>query len=177
MTSEVLAMFEQAGAKRSDYNLKIEFNFDRSLSPEAMSLRRFREQVKTLRKISQSDERARLVSENATLPEGFEAHFQDLPNLPIWKRRHELYAGWVASRIRAGFLGAKVDWYPDGDKLRSLFPERSSQASRFARDILCFGQRRELHWLRWYLRAPAYPVGLPTGRNASAPNECNALRR
>ena len=67
-------------------------------------LQHFCEQVEILRQISESDDWAKQADGTETMPESFEARF-----LPIWKRRHELYAVWVASQIRAGFLGAKVD--------------------------------------------------------------------
>ena len=52
MMREMLRMFEQAGARRSDNNIQIVFNFDAALSPEVMELRHFREQVEVLRRIS-----------------------------------------------------------------------------------------------------------------------------
>jgi hypothetical protein len=50
-----------------------------------------------------------------------EKDFRDLLNLPIWKKRHELYAVWVASRIADALDAASWQWHPDGDALRFSF--------------------------------------------------------
>ena len=50
-----------------------------------------------------------------------EQDFRDLVNLPIWKKRHELYAVWVASRIADALGDLSWEWYPDGDTLRFSF--------------------------------------------------------
>jgi hypothetical protein len=50
-----------------------------------------------------------------------EQDFQDLVNLPIWKKRHELYAVWVGSRIADALSDFSWEWYPDGDTLRFSF--------------------------------------------------------
>lgn len=50
-----------------------------------------------------------------------EQDFRDLVNLPIWKKRHELYAVWVASRIADALRDLSWEWHPDGDTLRFHF--------------------------------------------------------
>ena len=50
-----------------------------------------------------------------------EQDFRDLVNLPIWKKRHELYAVWVASRIADALRDLSFEWHPDGDTLRFPF--------------------------------------------------------
>lgn len=50
-----------------------------------------------------------------------EKDFRDLINLPIWKKRHELYAVWVASRIADALNDLSWEWHPDGDTLRFPF--------------------------------------------------------
>uniref|UniRef100_UPI00398A2A47 hypothetical protein n=1 Tax=Methyloglobulus sp. TaxID=2518622 RepID=UPI00398A2A47 len=50
-----------------------------------------------------------------------EQDFRDLVNLPIWKKRHELYAVWVASRIADALRDLSFEWHPDGDMLRFPF--------------------------------------------------------
>jgi len=50
-----------------------------------------------------------------------EQDFHDLVNLPIWKKRHELYAVWVASRIADALQNLSWEWHPDGDTLRFPF--------------------------------------------------------
>lgn len=50
-----------------------------------------------------------------------EQAFRDLVNLPIWKKRHELYAVWVASRIAEALSSLSWEWHPDGDTLRFSF--------------------------------------------------------
>lgn len=50
-----------------------------------------------------------------------EKDFRDLVNLPIWKKRHELYAVWVASRIADALHDLSWEWHPDGDTLRFSF--------------------------------------------------------
>lgn len=50
-----------------------------------------------------------------------EKDFRDLVNLPIWKKRHELYAVWVASRIADALNDLSWEWHPDGDTLRFSF--------------------------------------------------------
>jgi hypothetical protein len=50
-----------------------------------------------------------------------EQDFRDLVNLPIWKKRHELYAVWVASRIADALHDLSFEWHPDGDTLRFPF--------------------------------------------------------
>jgi hypothetical protein len=50
-----------------------------------------------------------------------EQKFLDLVNLPIWKKRHELYAVWVASRIADALSDLSWEWHPDGDTLRFSF--------------------------------------------------------
>lgn len=50
-----------------------------------------------------------------------ERDFRDLVNLPIWKKRHELYAVWVASRIAEALRDLSWEWHPDGDTLRFPF--------------------------------------------------------
>lgn len=49
--------------------------------------------------------------------ETLERSFLDLLNLPIWKRRHEVYAVWVGSRIMRALPDNCRDWHPDGDTL------------------------------------------------------------
>jgi hypothetical protein len=53
--------------------------------------------------------------------ESIEQDFRDLINLPIWKKRHELYAVWVASRISDALKDLSWAWHPDGDTLRFPF--------------------------------------------------------
>ena len=53
--------------------------------------------------------------------ESIEQDFRDLINLPIWKKRHELYAVWVASRISDALSDLSWEWHPDGDTLRFPF--------------------------------------------------------
>jgi len=50
-----------------------------------------------------------------------EQDFRDLVNLPIWKKRHEVYAVWVASRIADALRDLSWEWRPDGDALRFSF--------------------------------------------------------
>ena len=50
-----------------------------------------------------------------------EQDFRDVVNLPIWKKRHELYAVWVASRIADALRDLSWEWHPDGDTLRFSF--------------------------------------------------------
>lgn len=50
-----------------------------------------------------------------------EQDFRDLVNLPIWKRRHELYSVWVAGRIADAMQELSWEWRPDGDTLRFSF--------------------------------------------------------
>lgn len=50
-----------------------------------------------------------------------EQNFNDFVNLPIWKKRHELYAVWVASRIAEALRELTWEWHPDGDTLRFSF--------------------------------------------------------
>ena len=50
-----------------------------------------------------------------------EQDFADIVNLPIWKKRHELYAVWVASRIADALSDLYWEWHPDGDTLRFPF--------------------------------------------------------
>lgn len=50
-----------------------------------------------------------------------ERDFRDLVNLPIWKKRHELYAVWVASRIAEALRDLSWEWHPDGDTLSFPF--------------------------------------------------------
>jgi hypothetical protein len=50
-----------------------------------------------------------------------ERDFHDLVNLPIWRKRHELYAVWVASRIAESLRDLSWEWHPDGDTLRFSF--------------------------------------------------------
>ena len=48
-------------------------------------------------------------------------NFFEFLNLPIWKKRHELYSVWVASQISNGLRHLDWDWHPDGDTLRFPF--------------------------------------------------------
>jgi hypothetical protein len=50
-----------------------------------------------------------------------EQDFLELINIPIWKKRHELYAVWVGSRIADALSDLSWDWHPDGDTLRFSF--------------------------------------------------------
>lgn len=50
-----------------------------------------------------------------------EQDFRELINLPIWKKRHEVYAVWVASRIADSLSDLSWEWHPDGDTLRFSF--------------------------------------------------------
>jgi hypothetical protein len=50
-----------------------------------------------------------------------EQDFRDVVNLPLWKKRHELYAVWVASRIAEALQDLAWKWHPDGDTLRFSF--------------------------------------------------------
>lgn len=50
-----------------------------------------------------------------------EEEFLNLINLPIWKKRHELHAVWVASRIADALSDLSWKWHPDGDTLRFSF--------------------------------------------------------
>lgn len=50
-----------------------------------------------------------------------EQDFRDVVNLPLWKKRHELYAVWVASRIADALRDLSWEWHPDGDTLRFSF--------------------------------------------------------
>lgn len=58
-----------------------------------------------------------------------EENFRDLVNLPIWKKRHELYAVWVASRIADAISTLGLEWHPDGDTLR--FPFSGAELATF----------------------------------------------
>jgi hypothetical protein len=58
------------------------------------------------------DERTRIT---------LEQDFRDVVNLPLWKKRHELYAVWVASRIADALRDLAWEWHPDGDTLRFTF--------------------------------------------------------
>lgn len=53
--------------------------------------------------------------------ETLERSFLDLLNLPIWQRRHEVYAVWVGSRIMRALPDHCREWHPDGDTLRFPF--------------------------------------------------------
>lgn len=50
-----------------------------------------------------------------------EKDLRELINLPIWKKRHELYAVWVATRIADALNDFSWEWHPDGDTLRFPF--------------------------------------------------------
>jgi hypothetical protein len=50
-----------------------------------------------------------------------EQEFFELINLPTWKKRHELYAVWVCSRIANALTDLRWVWHPDGDTLRFSF--------------------------------------------------------
>lgn len=58
-----------------------------------------------------------------------EEDFRELVNLPIWKKRHELYAVWVAGRIADALADFSWEWHPDGDTLR--FPFRGAELATF----------------------------------------------
>jgi hypothetical protein len=58
-----------------------------------------------------------------------EQDFRDLVNLPIWEKRHELYAVWVASRIADALSGFDFEWHPDGDTLS--FPFSGAELATF----------------------------------------------
>ena len=49
--------------------------------------------------------------------ESLERSFLDLINLPVWQRRHEVYAVWVGSRIMRALPDHPRKWHPDGDTL------------------------------------------------------------
>lgn len=57
--------------------------------------------------------------------ESLEQDFRNFVNLPIWKRRYELYAVWVASRIADALQDLSWTWHPDGDTL--CFPFSGAQ--------------------------------------------------
>jgi hypothetical protein len=46
-----------------------------------------------------------------------EQDFHELINLPIWRKRHELYSVWVASRIADALKSLSWEWHPDGNAL------------------------------------------------------------
>lgn len=49
--------------------------------------------------------------------EKLERSFHDLINLPVWKRRYEVYAVWVGARIMRALPDHPAEWHPDGDTL------------------------------------------------------------
>jgi hypothetical protein len=173
MTRDVLTMFERAGARRSDRNLKIEFNFDEELPP----LQHFREQAEIVRRVLRDAgelERGALSdnprkglegpTQEGQTEVGLERDLRDLLNLPIWKRRHELYAVWVGSRIadalrrpRAdGLRKARLVWHPDGDTLRFPFSGAQLASAEVAK-------RRFEFWTE--KKTPLSPSGVSGRRN------------
>lgn len=75
-----------------------------------------------------------------------EQEFLELINLPTWKKRHELYAVWVCSRIAKALNDLKWVWHPDGDTLRFSFAgvELATLDSGDARFVLWTEKRTPL---------------------------------
>lgn len=84
--------------------------------------------------------------------ESLQTQVQDVLNLPIWQKRHELFSVWIASQITQAMEPFGVTFHPDGDKLS--FPFRKTHVATFGTKP---GHRLEL-WSE--LRRPAVdPVG------------------
>jgi uncharacterized protein YfaP (DUF2135 family) len=62
----------------------------------------------------------RIPTEIRQRPE-LERSFLDFINLPVWKRRHEVYAVWVGTRIGKAIDPWEPHYQPDGDVLRFPF--------------------------------------------------------
>lgn len=55
------------------------------------------------------------------------SELEDLFNLPVWKKRHELYSVWVAAVITRTLRPYGISFHPDGDTLR--FPFRPTHVA------------------------------------------------
>lgn len=102
---------------------------------------------------------AQLVADLSLEPveiEVLEELLDELFNLPVWQKRHELYSVWVASVITKGLAPYSVVFHPQGDTLS--FPFRPTHLATIG---WTRGHRLEL-WSE--LRTPAVD---PIGRKAS----------
>ena len=71
--------------------------------------------------------------------ETWEQNYRDILNLPIWKRRHEVYAVWVGAQIAAALNGLDCEFHVEDGVLR--FPFSGAQLATIwskSRDIYMF---------------------------------------
>lgn len=114
-----------------------------------------------------------------------EQDFQDLVNLPIWKKRHELYAVWVGSRISNALEDLTWEWHPDGDTLRFSFSgvELATISSERARHVFWTEKRTALEKSGLFGRKHIQPdyriMTVPTHRHdaTSLVVECKQYRK
>ena len=114
-----------------------------------------------------------------------EQDFQDLVNLPIWKKRHELYAVWVGSRISNALEDLTWEWHPDGDTLRFSFAgvELATISSERARHVFWTEKRTALEKSGLFGRKHIQPdyriMTVPTHRHdaTSLVVECKQYRK
>lgn len=114
-----------------------------------------------------------------------EKDFQDLVNLPIWKKRHELYAVWVGSRIADALRDFSWEWYPDGDTLRFSFSgvELAALSSDRAKHVFWTERRTALEKRGLFGRKNIQPdyriMTVPTHRRdaTSLVVECKQYRK
>jgi hypothetical protein len=106
-------------------------------------------------------------------------------NLPIWKKRHELYAVWVGSRKADALSDFSWEWYPDGDTLRFSFSgvELAALSSDRAKHVFWTEKRTALEKRSLFGRKNIQPdyriMSVPTHRRdaTSLVVECKQYRR
>jgi len=114
-----------------------------------------------------------------------EQEFLDLINLPIWKKRHELYAVWVGSRIADALSDLSWEWHPDGDTLRFSFSgvELATISSDDSRHVFWTEKRTALETMSVFGRKHIQPdyriMTVPTHRYdaTSLVVECKQYRK
>lgn len=113
-----------------------------------------RESMRTLNLVKEVIEEVDKISTPPEPVEEFVRVLEDIISLPIWERRHELYAVWVAARITKQFANVGVTFHPVGDVLS--FPFRATH-------IATLGPAKNGQLELWSeLRSPAAPN--PIGR-------------
>lgn len=114
-----------------------------------------------------------------------EQEFSDLINLPIWRKRHELYAVWVGSRIADALSDLSWEWHPDGDTLRFSFSgvELATISADRARHVFWTEKRTALEEPSFFGRKHIQPdyriMTVPTHRYdaTSLVVECKQYRK
>ncbi len=117
--------------------------------------------------------------------ESMEDEFREFVNLPIWKKRHELYAVWVGSRVAESLNEMEWKWLPDGDTLRFPFSGAELATLRYSdgEHVFWTEKRTDLKGKGVFGRRRIQPdyriMTLPTHRSNSTTLvvECKQYRR